>query len=138
MQVSDKGLLYLEGLVQLRRLALQGTNVTSSSMPVVSTFSELEALDIAWTAVDGTGALVALLFLHFCCQIREMRDVRSLQAAKLCEYHLSVRHSSVNQHESRSNASNKHGLSVDSQLQIITLPSASALGGTTSFLQSMS
>lgn len=66
MQVSDKGLSYLEGLVQLRRLALQGTKVTSSSMPVVGTFSELEALDIAWTTVDSQGVPFVLLFLFIC------------------------------------------------------------------------
>ena len=55
MQVSDRGMSYLQGLLQLRRLAVQGTGVTSSSMPVVGTFSELQALDIAWTAVDSHG-----------------------------------------------------------------------------------
>lgn len=64
VQVNDKGLSYLKGLVQLRRLALQGTGVTSSSMPVVGTFSELEALDIAWTTVDSQGVPSVLLFLY--------------------------------------------------------------------------
>lgn len=55
MQVSDKGLSCLQGLVRLRRLALQGTGVTSSSMPVVGAIPQLEALDIAWTSVDSHG-----------------------------------------------------------------------------------
>lgn len=54
LQVSDKGVSHLRGLVQLRRLALQGTAI-SSSMLVVGGFSELEALDVAWTAVNSQG-----------------------------------------------------------------------------------
>lgn len=61
VQVSDKGLLYLQGLVQLKKLALQGTYVTSTSMPIIATFSGLQALDMAWTAVDSQGALMTLL-----------------------------------------------------------------------------
>ena len=67
VQVSDKGLLYLQGLVQLKKLALQGTHVTSTSMPMVATFSELQVLDVAWTAIDSQGALMTLLeSLHLC------------------------------------------------------------------------
>lgn len=58
MQVSDKGMSCLQGLVRLRRLGLQGTGVTSSSMPVLGAFSELEALDIAWTSIDSHGMLL--------------------------------------------------------------------------------
>lgn len=46
---------YLGGLVQLRRLAMQGTGITSGSMPIVGRFSELQALDVAWTAVGSQG-----------------------------------------------------------------------------------
>ena len=56
MQVGDKGLSHLTNLVQLRRLALQGTAVTTSSMPVVAGFTDLQALDIARTTVDSKGA----------------------------------------------------------------------------------
>ncbi len=55
MQVSDKGLPYLQGLLKLRRLGLQGTAVTSNSMAVVGGLSALQALDLAWTAVDCQG-----------------------------------------------------------------------------------
>lgn len=71
VQVSDRGLSYLQGLVQLKKLALQGTGVTSTSMPIVGTFSELQALDIAWTAIDSQGMLVTLLeSLHLCGTIK--------------------------------------------------------------------
>lgn len=48
---------HLWGLVQLRRLALQGTGITSSSMHVIGRFSDLQALDVAWTAVDSRGEM---------------------------------------------------------------------------------
>ena len=56
MQVSDKGLQYLQGLQQLRRLGLQGTAVTGTGMPIVGALSGLQALALAWTAVDSQGA----------------------------------------------------------------------------------
>ena len=60
LQVSDKGLSYLEKLTQLKGLALQGTAVTSSSMPIVGRFTDLQALDIAKTTVDSKGTLAKI------------------------------------------------------------------------------
>ena len=57
LQVSNKGLVYLQGLQQLRRLGLQGTAVTSAGMPVIGSLSALQALDLAWTAVDSQGEI---------------------------------------------------------------------------------
>ena len=57
MQVSNKGLVYLQGLQQLRRLGLQGTTVTSAGMPLIGSLSALQALDLAWTAVDSQGEI---------------------------------------------------------------------------------
>lgn len=54
-QVSNKGLVYLQGLQQLRKLGLQGTAVTSAGMPLIGSLSALQALDLAWTAVDSQG-----------------------------------------------------------------------------------
>ncbi len=58
MQVSDKGLLYLQGLHQLKRLGLQGTAVTGAGMPVVGALSGLQALALAQTSVDSQGAFL--------------------------------------------------------------------------------
>ncbi len=73
MQVSDKGLLYLQGLQQLNRLGLQGTAVTGAGMPVVGALSGLQFLALAQTSVDSQGACLwppprpALLLSLPCC-----------------------------------------------------------------------
>ena len=55
IQVSDKGMPYLQDLVQLKRLGLAGTTVTGASMPVVARLTCLQALDLALTGVDNQG-----------------------------------------------------------------------------------
>ena len=61
MQVGDKGLAHLQNLTQLRRLALQGTAMSSTSMLVLAAFTHLQALDIGCTTVDSKGTPPPLL-----------------------------------------------------------------------------
>lgn len=120
LQVSDKGVSHLRELVQLRRLALQGTAI-SSSMLVVGGFSELEALDVAWTAVNSQGLYpLATTPARFSLKVSKMQAADSSLPVFLNFFAQSVTASSP------ASTLSKHGETV---LCVLSTPLSGWLGG---------
>lgn len=55
-QITDKGIVELHPLSQLRTLSLAGTNVTDDSFSILESFMGLKLIDISNTKISSSGA----------------------------------------------------------------------------------
>ena len=54
-QVTDAGLVHLEGMTRLKRLNLYGTKITDSGLAHLEGLTQLQTLDLAYTTITDAG-----------------------------------------------------------------------------------